>query len=578
MARVIGTDSNDTLSGTNNNDEIQGLGGSDTINGGNGRDVIYGDSAVGANPNALVYMPTAGRFTYATGSNLGDGDPGGSNHRANVADSQVSNLQLILPTGDLTLNTGETVGFSFVDENGNTIYVEDAEIQQTAFASPGTNETGVLTAQGVDQNGREVALLLAFNNNNGTPPNPLPAGARFFDNDADPNQFNGTDVQLPPSAVQPIASLDGNDVIDAGGGDDRVFGGGGNDTLNGGSGQDTIRGGTGDDVINGGQGDDRLYGDEGNDTINGGDGQDRLFGGDGDDTLIGGAGNDRVFGEDGDDTLVGGPGNDRLRGGDGDDTFIFAQAGNHDIRGGEDADDADIDVIDLTGISANVIQTGAESGRIEFLDANGNIASRATYREIEQVIICFTPGSRITTPKGERLVQDLRPGDLVFTRDNGVQELRWVGSKTLTGQALVDDPKLNPVLIRAGALGMGLPERDIMVSPNHRMLISGNDTALMFGEREVLACAKHLTSRDGIDRVTASGVTYIHLLFDRHEVILADGAWTESFQPGDYSIGGLDKPQLRELLSLFPELQKQAETSFPAARQVLRKHEARLLV
>ncbi|MEL7212158.1 MAG: Hint domain-containing protein [Pseudomonadota bacterium] len=579
MARIFGTDSNDTLSGTSNDDEIQGLGGSDTIDGGNGSDVIYGDSRAGANPDALVYTPTTGRFTYATGNNLGDGNPGGSNHRANVADSQVSNLQLILPTGDLTLQEGETVGFSFIDENGNTVYVENAQIQQTAFAAPGANETGVLTAQGVDQNGREVALLLAFNSNNGTPPNPLPAGARFFDNDTDPNRFNGTDIELPASAVQPIASLDGNDVINAGNGDDQVFGGGGDDTINGGQGQDQISGGSGDDIINGGDGNDRLFGDEGDDTINGGQGQDRLFGGDGDDTLNGGDGDDRVFGEDGDDTLIGGPGNDRLRGGDGDDRFTFAQAGNHDIRGGEDADGNDVDVIDLTGIRANVIQTGAESGRIEFLDNNGNITSRATYREIEQVIICFTPGTRIATPRGERLVEDLRPGDSVFTRDNGVQELRWVGSKTLTGRELMQDPKLRPVLIRAGSLGMGLPERDMMVSPNHRILICGSETALMFGEREVLASAKHLTRREGIDRVAAKGVSYIHLLFDRHEVILADGAWTESFQPGDYSVGGLDKVQRGELFTLFPELDapQGQGARFPAARQVLRKHEAKLL-
>ncbi|WP_224823640.1 Hint domain-containing protein [Cognatishimia sp. MH4019] len=578
MAKIIGTDGNDALSGTSNNDEIQGLGGSDTISGGNGRDVIYGDSAAGANPDALVYTPTTGRFTYATGSNLGNGNPGGSNHRANVADSQVSNLQLILPTGDLTLQEGETVGFSFVDENGNTIYVEEAEIQQTAFAAPGANETGVLTAQGVDQNGREVALLLAFNNNDGTPPNPLPAGAAFFDNDSDPDRFNGTDIELPASAVQPIASLDGDDVINAGGGDDQVFGGGGDDTIDGDQGQDRIFGGTGNDVIDGGQGNDRLYGNEGDDTISGGQGQDRLFGGDGDDTLDGGDGNDRVFGEDGDDTLVGGPGNDRLRGGEGDDRFTFAQAGNHDIRGGEDADGNDVDVIDLTGVRANVIQTGAESGRIEFLDNNGNVTNRANYREIEQIIICFTPGTRIATPNGARQVETLCPGDSVFTRDNGVQELRWVGAKSLTGQELAQDPKLRPVLIRAGSLGMGLPERDMMVSPNHRMLLSGTETALMFGEREVLASAKHLTRRAGIDTVEASGVTYLHLLFDRHEVILADGAWTESFQPGDYSVGGLDKAQRCEVLRLFPELETQGQySSFPAARQVLRKHEAKLL-
>lgn len=577
MARIIGTDNNDTLSGTSNNDEIQGLGGSDSISGGNGQDIIYGDSAAGADPNALVYTPTTGRFTYATGNNLGNGQPGGSNHRADVADSQVSNLQLILPTGDLTLQEGETVGFSFVDENGNTIYVENATIQQTAFASPGANETGVLTAQGVDQNGREVALLLAFNNNDGTPPNPLPAGTRFFDNDSDPDRFNGTDIELPPSAVQPIASLDGDDVINAGGGDDQVFGGGGNDTIDGGSGQDRISGGTGDDVINGGQGDDQIDGDEGNDTINGGQGQDRIFGGDGNDTLSGGQGDDRIFGEAGDDQLVGGPDNDTLDGGTGDDLFTFAEAGNHTIIGGEDADGNDVDVIDLTGIDANVIETGFEAGRIEFLDSNGNITRRATYSEIEQVIICFTPGTRIATPTGERLVEELRVGDPVFTRDNGVQDLRWIGTKTLSGAELKQSPALRPILIKAGSLGRGRPERDVVVSPNHRMLINDPETALLFGESEVLVSAKHLTERAGIARVLMPQVTYLHLLFDRHEVILADGAWTESFQPGDYSLGGLGGAQRRELFKLFPELAQDRQGGFAAARQVLRKHEAKLL-
>ena len=175
-------------------------------------------------------------------------------------------------------------------------------------------------------------------------------------------------------------------------------------------------------------------------------------------------------------------------------------------------------------------------------------------------------------------VEDLEPGDRVITRDNGIQQIRWAGRRSVTGAELAQAPQLKPVLIRQGALGHGLPERDMLVSPQHRVLIANEKTQLFFEESEVLVAAKHLVGLEGIEIVDPSEVTYIHVLFDRHEVILSDGAWTESFQPGDQTLGAMGAAQREEILALFPELETLAgRNSYLAARRSLKKHEAHLL-
>ncbi|ETA51637.2 type I secretion protein [Rhodobacteraceae bacterium PD-2] len=198
--------------------------------------------------------------------------------------------------------------------------------------------------------------------------------------------------------------------------------------------------------------------------------------------------------------------------------------------------------------------------------------------EVEEIVPCFTPGTLIATPKGERLVEDLEVGDRVITRDNGIQEIKWVGRKDLTGFDLARKPQFKPILIQQGALGNNLPEHDMLVSPNHRVLVANDKTTLYFEEREVLVAAKHLTGLDGVDEVEANGVSYIHVMFDQHEVILSNGAWTESFQPGDYSLKGIGNAQREEILELFPELEHaEGLKAYGSARRSLKKHEAALL-
>lgn len=179
---------------------------------------------------------------------------------------------------------------------------------------------------------------------------------------------------------------------------------------------------------------------------------------------------------------------------------------------------------------------------------DGTVRGAVAARKGRVDVACFVQGTLIATPKGEKPIEYLRPGDLVLTRDNGVQDIRWIGSRHIGWQTLSANPHLKPVVIRWGALDCGSPGHDIYVSPNHRLLVRDET-----GE-EVLAAAKQLVGNDGVEEVDAMGVTYFHMMFERHEVILSDGMWTESFQPSDYALGTVGNAARAEILALFPEL------------------------
>jgi len=338
-------------------------------------------------------------------------------------------------------------------------------------------------------------------------------------------------------------------------------------------------------TINGTNGNDVLKGTDQGDTINGLDGDDVITAGDGFDVVNGGAG---------DDVIHGGGDNDVLNGGDGADTILVDTLGsngvnNTTVNGGSGGNDCD--TLDVTGLIdqgfeivhlvKNPENEGAPGfhGQIRLYSPDTEQWANVNFTDIERVIPCFTPGTMILTAEGERPVESLRPGDRIITRDDGIQKLRWVGRRTLSGEEVSADDSLRPVRIAAGALGQGLPERDMEVSPQHRMLIAGSDAALFFETPEVLAAACHLVDRPGIARAEPGRpVTYIHLMFDRHELVLSNGSWSESFQPGDHSLAGLDTPQRAELLALFPELaEAEGRAGYGAARRVLKRHEAALL-
>ncbi len=194
------------------------------------------------------------------------------------------------------------------------------------------------------------------------------------------------------------------------------------------------------------------------------------------------------------------------------------------------------------------------------------------------VPICFTPGTSIATPQGPRPVEELRSGDAVLTRDNGIQPVCWTGARGIAGAELKQQPDLLPILIRKGALGAGLPNRDMRLSPHHRLLVSNDRTLRHFGEREVLVAAKDLLDLPGASIQPVPRLTYVHIMFEQHEVVLSDGTWTESFQPRDRSLGGIEAAQRSALERLFPALNTpQGIAAFQPARRALMAPEAALL-
>ncbi|MEL6598485.1 MAG: Hint domain-containing protein [Pseudomonadota bacterium] len=190
---------------------------------------------------------------------------------------------------------------------------------------------------------------------------------------------------------------------------------------------------------------------------------------------------------------------------------------------------------------------------------------------------CLTPGTRVRAEGGDVPVEALAVGDLVMTADRGLQTVRWIGTVTLPVGALADRPELWPVRISAGAFGPGRPARDLTVSPQHRIALMDWRCELYFGQRTVLVPARHLV--DGIkvrqDQPDAP-VTYVHVMFDNHELIDCEGVLTESFQPGPVTLIGMAPGAREELLDLFPELASDP-TPFDAARCSLKGHESRLL-
>ena len=190
---------------------------------------------------------------------------------------------------------------------------------------------------------------------------------------------------------------------------------------------------------------------------------------------------------------------------------------------------------------------------------------------------CFTPGTRIETPSGLRQVEDIVVGDLVCTVDRGAIPVRWTGRTRLTAGDLREQARLRPVFIAKGAFGPGAPVRDMLVSPQHRILLAGYQIELMFGCDEVLVAALHLVNGGTVQQVTrpALGVDYLHLAFDRHEVVMSEGLPTESFFPGATVLRGFDAEVREEMEALFPGCALDAGEA--AARQCLKGYEARVL-
>lgn len=177
--------------------------------------------------------------------------------------------------------------------------------------------------------------------------------------------------------------------------------------------------------------------------------------------------------------------------------------------------------------------------------SEGNIGGAGGARPYAE-FACFTAGTWIETPQGPRQIQDLKSGDLVSTLHTGAQRVIWTGQRTVLGTGT-----MAPVTLRAGAYGT---TADLTVSPNHRILVEGAVSEVVTGCNSVLIAAKHLVDGHRVIRRKPDLVTYVHVLFERHEIVTTQGCQSESFFLSPDSAALLGPVQTTEIRRLFPDM------------------------
>ena len=182
---------------------------------------------------------------------------------------------------------------------------------------------------------------------------------------------------------------------------------------------------------------------------------------------------------------------------------------------------------------------------------------------------CFAEGTHIETVYGSRKIEDISVGDFVLTRDNGAQKLCWIGSTETNGYG-----KFAPVVFEKGAIGNS---NTLRVSQEHRMFWNQPKTQILFGAPEVLVAAKHLVGLPGVTLAATDHIRYFHLMFDQHQLICSNGAWSESFYFSKLSYNAQSMNAQAELRALFPELCAGTGEFGEPVCPVLARHEAALL-
>ena len=608
---------NDTVTGDSGNDQLFGEGGADSIDAGSGDDTIDGgdgnDTIIGFEGNDSV-LGGAGDDVINTRTSPGTGLPdegygASGNPLYYPADPDAFNDRDFVDggVGNDSILTGDDNDIIFGGDGADTVDAgfDDDLVSGGAGADVLEGNEGNDTIDG----GADGDLIYG----DVAPTNPDYAVFAPYDlpndgTDLAPN--NNADSLTGGDGNDTIYGQDDNDTLEGGLGDDVLDGGTDNDYLDGADGADTLIGGTGNDTLlggndasadslDGGAGNDELSAGDGNDTLLGGDGNDSLFGGGDDDQLDGGTGADTLDGWSGNDTLTGGTGDDLLTGSDGNDTFVYVAGDGTDTITDfnfgntgtlNDGDITNNDRIDLSTFYDDIWELTADfnddgvlnqsnstllGGTVDYSNnasfGGGGVAftngvgDTSFFTAENTGVVCFTTGTRILTEAGERPIETLRSGDRIVTRDNGVQTLRWIGQRTLNRSELSCAPKLRPVLLSPDLTGGDAP---LIVSPQHGVLLD-------LDGQETLIRAAHLARMKGGSARVMQGcreVTYVHMLFDAHQIVFANGAPSESFFPGRFALAALKTGAQGEIFDLFPELRHlEAETAYgPTARSFAR--------
>ncbi|MDT1062223.1 Hint domain-containing protein [Paracoccus sp. CPCC 101403] len=173
--------------------------------------------------------------------------------------------------------------------------------------------------------------------------------------------------------------------------------------------------------------------------------------------------------------------------------------------------------------------------------AIGDNDGRLDFADVSPRFPCFAEGTLVDTPDGQRAVETLRVGDLISTA-TGATAIRWIGQRLIEFLGR-DDPR-RPIVIAAGALGPGLPTRDLVLSRQHRIVID-------LGEGPLLAPAKSLLALPGVRNVRGvARLRYVTLLTASHAIIRAEGLAAETFWPGRWMLEQLPARDRNVVLSV----------------------------
>ncbi|MEM9579007.1 MAG: Hint domain-containing protein [Pseudomonadota bacterium] len=191
---------------------------------------------------------------------------------------------------------------------------------------------------------------------------------------------------------------------------------------------------------------------------------------------------------------------------------------------------------------------------------------------------CYAPGTLIETVRGPRPVETIQPGDVVLTRDHGPQPVLWCQSGPQALDGLKREKR--PVLIQAGSLAPNVPEKkDLIVSPQHRVLVGEAGQLAPVFRKGAFAPAKGLTGLPGIRHMMGRrGMTWVHFACARHEVVRANGCWSESLLLGQVVQNRLRPTERDRLLAALPPADDPAFLNGPPARHCLTVGEVRRTV
>lgn len=180
----------------------------------------------------------------------------------------------------------------------------------------------------------------------------------------------------------------------------------------------------------------------------------------------------------------------------------------------------------------------------------------------DMLCVSFARGTMISLASGEqRAIENLVAGDRALTRDHGAQEVRWIGQTTLRAVGV-----FAPVVITAGTLGNS---GNLIVSQHHRMFLYQRQRPAGVLTSELLVQAKHLVDNERVYVREGGFVDYFSLVFDRHEIIYAEGVPAESLMVNETTVNRLPAALSEDVRARFPGLTQQQHFGTEAGRQFL---------